>query len=494
MAADLNLISRCGSDRFAVDLVDAVTGSQQRLECAEVVRRVAGRRIVCRGVWHGQPVYAKLFIGARAQRYAARDAAGVRALEDAGIATPLLLFAGAIADAPGQALVFAEIGDSADVEQVWNGLQHDSPLRFQLAVKLVTEVARHHQAGLLQHDLYLKNFLLQGEQLYTLDGDGIRPLRRLLAKRQALRNLALLLSKFDIGELALWLPELIRAYAQQRGWSDVPAVTRMHRLVMMERCRMATAYADRKVLRQCGEVEVERSREHFLAIARPYLTQTLRSALNSPDDLLLQGQRLKSGNTCTVGVAEVDGRKLVIKRYNIKNFWHGLGRALRSTRAALSWSNAYRLRMVGIATAAPVALLEKRCGMIRRQAYFVAEYVDAPDVRDFFADRQRDSRQRAEAASNVASLFYKLYLLKIAHGDFKASNMKILHGHPLLIDLDSMHMYRCRRLFERQHARDLRRFLKNWQQDVEAMRLLHDAFQANYKNTRLLRAAGMKLD
>ena len=53
--------------------------------------------------------------------------------------------------------------------------------------------------------------------------------------------------------------------------------------------------------------------------------------------------------------------------------------------------------MYGIATAAPIALLEKRCGIIRRQAYFLAEYVDAPDAAEFFADTKVSAAQKDEA-------------------------------------------------------------------------------------------------
>ena len=185
------------------------------------------------------------------------------------------------------------------------------------------------------------------------------------------------------------------------------------------------------------------------------------------------------------------GEKVVVKRYNIKNFWHGLSRALRPTRAAVSWSNAHRLIMYGIATAAPIALLEKRYGIIRRQAYFLAEYIEAPDVDEFFADAKVTDAQKSLVAQNIARMFYKLYLLKIDHGDFKATNMKIVDGKPVLIDLDSMREYRCNWWYSRRHVRDLRRFMRNWQHDVAARNILVAAFRAAYSDTSLLDKAGI---
>jgi tRNA A-37 threonylcarbamoyl transferase component Bud32 len=184
---------------------------------------------------------------------------------------------------------------------------------------------------------------------------------------------------------------------------------------------------------------------------------------------------------------------VVVKRYNIKNFWHGVNRALRLTRAAISWANAHRLLMYGIATAAPIALLEKRCGVIRRQAYFLAEYIEAPDAAEFFADASVSDAQKDALARHIAALFHKLYLLGIAHGDFKAGNMKIVTGKPVLIDLDSMREYRSDWQLDRRHVRDLRRFMRNWPHDSEVSGRLAAAFQASYKDTRLLDKAGIAI-
>jgi tRNA A-37 threonylcarbamoyl transferase component Bud32 len=266
----------------------------------------------------------------------------------------------------------------------------------------------------------------------------------------------------------------------------------MQKKIAAIRRRVVSKYVDYKVFRECTDIKVTRTRGQFQAISRPYGSSLLGHALANLDPLLeaAQSQRLKSGNTCTVALAEIDNRKVVVKRYNVKNFWHGLGRALRQSRAAISWSNAHRLQMHEIATASPVALVERRYGFIRRQAYFVAEYIDAPDIHDFFAKADVDETQKRIVANNVAQLFYKLNLLKISHGDFKATNVKVVGDQPLLIDLDSMRQHKWRWLFERSHLRDLRRFLRNWQQAPQTRMLLTDAFAKFYKDQRLLNRAG----
>ena len=131
-------------------------------------------------------------------------------------------------------------------------------------------------------------------------------------------------------------------------------------------------------------------------------------------------------------------------------------------------------------------------GIIRRQAYLLAEYIDAPDVDAFFADATVDMARKTQVANSIARMFYKLYLLRIEHGDFKATNMKIVDGQPYLIDLDSMREYRCNWRFSRRHVRDLRRFMRNWQADAATTNILIAAFRAIYKDTSPLDKAGIK--
>jgi len=459
------------------------------LSVVKTVRLLPGRRMVCQGTWGSSRVFAKIFIGNGGRRYYERDLLGNRQLAEAGILIPELLFAGPDDQGQVYCLIFEEVS-GRNAQQSLEAL--DTTQRLVLMEKLVAEVARHHQAGLLQTDLYLNNFLYDGTRLYTLDGDGIRSLPRLMGRRAALQNLALLLSKFDVVTVGECLPQLLAVYARERGWGNPPSASRMQKRIATTRRRVVEKYADHKVFRECTDIQVMREHCKFQAVARLYASQLLEHALRKPDSLMdaNQSRRLKSGNTCTVALAEIDGRKVVVKRYNIKSFRHGMSRALRQSRAAISWSNAYRLKMHGILTAEPIALLERRYGLIRRQAYLLTEYVNAPDIHDFFADVNVTDAHKQVVAANTARLFDTLNLLAISHGDFKATNVKVIDSQPLLIDLDSMRQHRCRRIFERQHVRDLRRFLQNWQQSPQTKAMLTDAFREFYKDSSLLQQAG----
>lgn len=490
-ASDLYAIERPAERRFVI-MLNAVDD----LHVEAVVRVVKHRRVVVRAVWQSRPVYAKLFIGRDAARYAERDRRGAQALADAGVMTPALLYAAALPDSTAHVLLYAAVSGAMNADQAWNSM--DSAQRSRLAFALVREVALHHQAGLQQTDLYLKNFMLQGDTIYTLDGDGIRDLPSWFTRRAALRNLAMLLGKLDVLEVWPVLPGLLDQYARLRGWECSPALGRFKRMVAAQRYHLAQGYAQRKVLRQCSDVNVQVSSRKFLAISSERDTPALRFVLQAPDLCMgAEHVRLKSGNTCTVSLISLGEEEIVVKRYNIKNFWHGLNRALRKTRAAASWSNAFRLQLLGVATPSPVALLERRTGCIRHEAYFLAEYLHAPDVAEYFAAPMEQARRDASTLC-IARLFYQLYLLMIEHGDCKASNIKIADDQPVLIDLDSMRQYAPgwlgERRFLRGHVRDLRRFLRNWSPGDAVRVAMEQAFVMTYKDPVLLRAAGIHIE
>ena len=463
-------------------------GSQVHLK--EVVRALPAKRLVCRALWRGQDIYIKLFFGASAKKYALRDELGVNYLSTAQILTPPLLYAGVVDNMSVLALVFQAIPKAENAEFIYQ--QISLVEREILLLGLVKVLAQHHQANIIQTDLYLKNFLVSGDDIYTLDGDGIRQYRS-LSRKQALKNLAVLISKFDVLDVERCLLKLLDVYAIARNWSSVPDLLSFKRLVNQHRTVVASNYADKKVFRQCTDVNIYRQSRLFEAVSSCFSSEQLPISVHTCNRLIEEGISLKKGNTCTVSLAEVDGIKTVIKRYNIKGFWHGINRAFRQTRAAASWANAHRLNILGIATPKPIALIEERFGYFRGKAYFLSEYLDAPDASTFFA-QIKNKKSQAEAIQNIVEMFYRMYWLKLSHGDMKANNIKVLDGKPYLIDLDSMQQHAWDFVAKKRHAKDLKRFMRNWQDQPTLYNTFVKAFFAVYADSQVLRLAGLSVD
>ncbi len=451
----------------------------------QIVRSIPSRRCVFRAIWQGEPVFVKMFYGNRANDYALRDMTGIRALQEANIITPTIRYHGGVKELDAYAVIYEAIVEVDNAEAKWEQLNDTDQIR--LAIRLVETLAAHHNAKLIQTDMYLKNFLVTDHVIYTIDGDGIKRFDR-LSKHQALHNLSCLLSKLDVLMLNQHLPTLLKAYSDARLWDASPDTTAINKQIAHARRKALAAYA-KKVFRQCSDVNVTKGGQLFTAVRSKYPSHLLPLTVKQLDDYLTTENLIKDGNTCTVALAKVGKRQLVIKRYNIKSFWHGLSRACRQTRASISWANAHRLELLGIQTASPVALIEERWFALRRRAYFLTEFVDAPDASMFFK-QMSDKTMRAKVIKALVELFYRLYLLQISHGDTKASNIKVLSdGEPLLIDLDSMKQYKMTKYAAKMHAKDIKRFMQNWKDEPSLYNAFVKVFKVVYADHAPLLAA-----
>ena len=266
-----------------------------------------------------------------------------------------------------------------------------------------------------------------------------------------------MIAQLDIRERPL-ADTAIDAYIANSGWIDsAPLRNDLHRAVRRAWRARLRDYL-RKANRICSLTFFERTFTCLVAHRRGWEGEQLRYFLRNPNHVIAQGQLLKAGNTATVVKAEINGRPVVIKRYNIKNWRHAISRCLRPTRAHHSWLCAHMLEMMGTPSLKPVALLEQRCGPLRSTAYFVCEWIDAPDLLSLGEDyRLNDAKVEA-----LRSLLLQLKKSCISHGDFKANNLLVDGDRMILIDLDAMRRHTSARGFARAFRKDLQRLLRNW--------------------------------
>ncbi len=194
---------------------------------------------------------------------------------------------------------------------------------------------------------------------------------------------------------------------------------------------------------------------------RGYESPLLRSVLDNPDAYLADGRYetlYKDDGTTTVATVHGGDQRFVVKRYNTKNPWHAVRRAVRTTRARNCWRFAHRALDSGLLTPTPVAMVEERIGPLRQRSYYITEYVHGVPIRDYLAEAS-DHDDIVEALS---ALFSGMLGSGLSHGDMKATNLLVVEGQIFLLDLDAASIHRTALGAQRAYRRDRARFLRNW--------------------------------
>ncbi|MDU9021593.1 lipopolysaccharide kinase InaA family protein [Pseudomonas corrugata] len=455
---------------LSVELADAAGPAQ--LQLLSLLRVLPGQRYVGAGVWRGRPVLAKLLVGSKAARHFQRELQGVRLLAEQGLTTPVLLADG-LKDGEGGWLLFEFLEGAESLGDAWKQVEQLPLLADEQAAVLAEAlgaIAQLHGKGLWQEDLHLDNLLRHDGKLYLIDGAGIRAETpgKALSRQKVLENLGVFFAQLP-KSLEPFNEELLVHYLLGNAEHALPMEALQKQIDKVQAWRLKDFLE--KVGRECSLFSVQRGAFGLRAIRRDEEAAMI-PVLERADALLDQGHLYKTGGAASVGKVEVDGRTLVIKRYNIKSFVHWLKRFWRPSRAWHSWREGHRLTFLGIATPKPLALLEKRFLWLRRGAYLVTEHLSGPDIIERFAPCVESGEAPESELLALDRLFADLIRERISHGDLKGHNLFWQHDRWALIDLDSMCQHRTHASFAPAYARDRARFMRNWPEDSALYRVI----------------------
>ncbi len=106
-----------------------------------------------------------------------------------------------------------------------------------------------------------------------------------------------------------------------------------------------------------------------------------------------------------------------------------------------------------------IAMVERRLGVIRTDAYFLSRWIDGVELLDWLP--KQDSSVVENVGKEVRKLFAVMSENALSHGDMKATNLLWYEGELVIVDLDSAKKHRSDALFKKAYAKDLARFSRN---------------------------------
>lgn len=460
----------------ALPLAVGVTGADglTGLSVQRWLRVLPGQRYVGAAEWSGRPVLAKLLVGSKAARHFQRERDGALLLIEQGLNTPQLLAEG-LRDGEGGWLLFEYLQGAESLWEAWRAVEHQPLLSADQQAVLADAlncIAQMHLKGLWQADLHLDNLLRHNGQLFVIDGGGVQVemAGKPLSRAKVLENLGVFFAQLPV-ELTSFIEELLVHYLLANGEHALPLEALLKEVDKVRQWRLRDYL--KKIARDCS-LFAAKVGAFGLQVVRREKQAELQPLLSNLDQLTEQGHIYKTGGAATVAQVQLQGRPLVVKRYNVKNLAHWLKRFWRPSRAWHSWVEGNRLQLLGIATPQPLAVLERRWCWLRGRAYLITEYCGGQDIIARFQAFHDGSPPESDLLA-LDRLFAALLRERISHGDFKGHNL--FWDDRLacwsLIDLDAMQQHRSARSFAKAYARDRARFLRNWPANSALHQLLN---------------------
>lgn len=438
-----------------------------------LLRVLPGQRYVTVARWHERLVLAKLLVGSKSQRHFQRELEGAELMAGQGLVTPELLAQGFIEEQGGW-LLFDYLSGAQSLWDAWRQAARESLLsdaQQTVLAEALGAIGQMHAQGLWQSDLHLDNLLRHEGRLYLIDGGGVRceTPGQSLSRAHVLENLGVFFAQLP-AELDPFLEELLIHYLLANGEHALPLEMLQAEISKVRRWRLRDYL--RKVARDCS-LFAACIGAFGLRVVRREAEPALQPLLTDLDARIDAGHIYKTGGAATVARVELDGRPLVVKRYNVKNLLHWFKRFWRPSRAWHSWREGNRLQLLGITTPTPLAVIERRWCWLRGRAYLITDYCGGQDIIARFEAYLQATPPETELLA-LDRLFAALLRERISHGDFKGHNLfwDDAQGAWSLIDLDAMCQHRSTRSFARAYARDRARFLRNWPADSALYQLL----------------------
>jgi len=450
---------------FTIKTISA-EGKNIDIMCNKSLRTIPDRRVACVGRFQGKPVFVKVFFHPfKAERHWQRESRGIQMLMENNIPVPDLLFAGRESGGPGRILVQELMPDPVNVMDEWRkNPQH----AMKYLNRILGLVVKMHDAGIYQKDMHPDNFLLSGDDTFCIDVAMLDKSVLPLYAEESCSNIALLAAQFppEEGDLETGLWKKYCEIRKQDWFDDYLPVYR-NEIIKSRNTRGEKLLA--KLYRNSSGYIYDKNLRKQFCIKSHWKAADTTGKLNNLEKLFSDKDAvfLKQGGSSTVIKINIDGTDLVVKRYNIKNFVHGLRRAFRRTRASRSWAMSHLLQLYGIDTPEPIAFFENRVGPVRRTSYFICEYVAGQNLLEYFSDTDELTDEQKQIADRTISLINKLKKAGIHHGDMKATNLVVRKGRIYLFDLDGMSWFQGASRSAWYHRKDVQRFLRNWRPDSE---------------------------
>ena len=186
--------------------------------------------------------------------------------------------------------------------------------------------------------------------------------------------------------------------------------------------------------------------------------------LNDESILISEGEVIKNEKGHLIVKIKIMDRYFFVKKYRIKNIFHGISRLIKKTRALNSWLMIYWLNAVGIRTAQPILLYEENGVLGARSSFLITEEIEGKRL-----DEAIDQNTNLDlVVARIENFFKRMNWIKVSHGDAKTSNFFINQKGLVTFDLDSSKRRKLNFFHKKAISKDKNRILKSLEKNDQA--------------------------
>lgn len=145
---------------------------------------------------------------------------------------------------------------------------------------------------------------------------------------------------------------------------------------------------------------------------KAFHSQKNLGALTHIEDVIREGEILKSSKASLVAKTKIGASPVIVKRYNTHSIWSGVKQWFKVSPAYNAWFYAHWLITNNIPTPKPLAVVEQKLGLIRKRSYYIYNYLDFELLSEVLIKKPIDSPEFKALEERIVNMFKALYKAK----------------------------------------------------------------------------------
>ena len=214
------------------------------------------------------------------------------------------------------------------------------------------------------------------------------------------------------------------------------------------------------------------------------IDKDLKKIITTKPDNLFQFSvyQFKNSKRAKVSLIKVNGKKYIIKRYNIKNLLHKFRRICSTSPALNVWKNNKLFEAQKIRTSKIIAAIDLGKGTSYKGSFALYDYIEGADQSiETMLNYYLSEATRQSFISRITEVICKMHKKGIFHGDAKITNFiwveKNGNVNINVIDLDGAILKR--KVNNRQRMYDLKNLASSlalWNQELNPYKTILDSY------------------